>query len=432
MSVLYIESFSGLSGDMFLGAFAGLTDSYDELKKLPELLNLSDGEIKIAEVDKNGIVCKHVHVIDLNATPDHVQEAHDHDHEAQDHGHNHGTHGHHHDHGHSHSQHHDHSEHHHHHHRHLSDIIRIIENGSISEKAKKIAKEIFLIIGKSESTIHNIPLEKIHFHEVSGVDSIIDIVGCAVLIDRLNIEKTYATAVCTGFGFVNTDHGKLPVPAPATADILAGIPTYAGDEKGERVTPTGAAILKYLNPIFDIPVLTTIKTVYGPGTKNFIAPNVVRVSLCEGAKKKSGTYILETNIDDMSNELLGIDFQDGLFKNGASDFYFNPIQMKKGRQGILLSCSVAGTKIDQLSEYIFENTSTIGIRTYPVTGTKLEREIKEVETPYGKVKVKIVVTPSGKKKAKIEYDDLKRIGEQTSQPIYYLQKEIINLIHLEL
>lgn len=408
MSVLYIESFSGLSGDMFLGAFAGLTDSYDELIKLPELLNLPDGEIKITEVDKNGIVCKHVNVIDLNA--------------KHDHHHNHG------DHTHTHS----HEDHHHHHHRHLSDIIKIIEKGAISENAKKIAKDIFLIIGKSESTIHNIPLEKIHFHEVSGVDSIIDIVGCAVLIDKLNIEKTYATAVCTGFGFVNTEHGKLPVPAPATADILAGIPTYAGDEKGERVTPTGAAILKYLKPIFEVPVLTTIKTVYGPGTKDFIAPNVVRLSLCEGTKKLTGTYILETNIDDMSNELLGIDFQNGLFVNGASDFYFNPIQMKKGRQGILLSCSVPGSKIDQLSEYIFENTSTIGIRTYPVMGTKLEREIKEFETPYGKVKVKIVTSPSGKKKAKIEYDDLKKISEQTNQPIYYLQKEIINLIQIEL
>ena len=404
MSVLYIEPFSGLSGDMFLGALAGLTDSYDELKKLPELLNLLDGEIKITEVDKNGIVCKHVNVIDLNSS---------------------------HSHGHSHGDSHSHSHEGHHHHRHLSDIIAIIEKGAISESAKKIAKEIFLIIGKSESAIHNIPLESIHFHEVSGVDSIIDVVGCAVLIDKLNIEKTYATAVCTGFGFVNTEHGKLPVPAPATADILAGIPTYAGDEKGERITPTGAAVLKYLNPIFEVPVLTTIKTVYGPGTKDFVAPNVVRLSLCEGTKKLTGTYILETNIDDMSNELLGIDFQNGLFANGASDFYFNPIQMKKGRQGILLSCSVAGSKIDELSEYIFENTSTIGIRTYPVTGTKLERAIKEFETPYGKVKVKIVTAPSGNKKGKIEYDDLKRISEEINKPIYYLQKEIINLIHIE-
>jgi len=199
MKTLLIEAFSGLSGDMFLGALAGLTDSYDDLEKFPALFGLSDGQIKISKVNKNGIVCKHVHVVDLNEEKDH------------------------------------------HHHRHLNDILKIIDNVSITENAKQIAKDIFLIIGRSESEIHQIPLEKIHFHEVSGVDSIIDILGCAVLIDRLNITKTYATAVCTGFGFVNTQHGILPVPAPATADILLGIPNYTGEEKGEKVTPTGAA-----------------------------------------------------------------------------------------------------------------------------------------------------------------------------------------------
>ena len=391
MSVISIEAFSGLSGDMFLGAFAELTNGYNTLKKLPELLGLDDAKVEITEVDKNGIVCKHVSVIDLNAKHDH-----------------------------------------HHHHRHLSDINIIIENGTISDSAKKIAKEIFLIIGKSESKIHNIPLEKIHFHEVSGVDSIVDIVGCAVLIDQLKIKKTFATAVCTGFGFVNTQHGELPVPAPATADILTGIPTYSGEEKGEKTTPTGAAILKYLNPDFEIPVLTTIKTVYGPGSKNFITPNVLRISLCEEQKQLNEIYVLETNIDDMSNELLGNDFQEGLFKNGASDFYYNHIHMKKGRPGILVSCSVPGNKIEQLSNYIFENTSTIGIRHYPVKGHKLEREFRMFETPYGKVKVKIVSTPSGKKKAKIEYDDLKEISLKTNQSIYYLQKEILNLINIEI
>ncbi|MCF6222109.1 MAG: nickel pincer cofactor biosynthesis protein LarC [Flavobacteriaceae bacterium] len=396
MSVLYIESFSGLSGDMFLGALAGLTDSYCELKKLPELLNLKDGEIKITEVDKNGIVCKHVRVIDLNV----LDKKHLHEH------------------------------HHHHSHRHLSDINKIIENASISEEAKKIAKDIFLIIGKSESKIHNIPLEKIHFHEVSGVDSIIDIVGSAIMIEQLQIKKVYATPVCTGFGFVDTQHGKLPVPAPATADILTGIPHYAGDEKGERVTPTGAAILKYLNPDFNVPVLTTVKTVYGSGSKDFKAPNVLRISLCKTTEQLTGTYVLETNIDDMNNEFLGNDFQNGLFEHGASDFFTSAIQMKKGRQGILLSCSVPGKKIKQLSDYIFDHTSTIGLRYYPVKGNKLEREIKEFETLYGKVKVKIVTTPSGIKKTKIEYDDLKKLQNTTKLPLQLLQHEILKTINI--
>ncbi|MCK5442792.1 MAG: nickel pincer cofactor biosynthesis protein LarC [Maribacter sp.] len=422
MKTLYIEAFSGLSGDMFLGALAGLADAYDQLEKLPELLALSDGKIEITEVDKNGIVCKHVKVIDLNTQNSHSpSNEHEHHHE---HGHDH----HHDNHDHGHHHHHDND----HHHRHLSDINTIIENASIPDNAKKIAKAIFLIIGESESKIHNIPLKKIHFHEVSGVDSIIDIVGCALLLDKLKINKTYATPICTGFGFVNTQHGKLPVPAPATADILVGIPCYAGDEQGERVTPTGAAILKYLNPDFDIPVLTTAKTVYGPGSMDFIAPNVLRLSLCEQRNGLEDIYVLETNIDDMSNEFLGNDFQEGLFTHGANDFHYNSIHMKKGRQGVLLSCSVPANRIQQLSDYIFENTSTIGIRYYPVKGNKLEREIKSFDTPYGKVNVKIVKTPSGRRKTKIEYEDLKKISDKIDQPIYFLQKEIMNLINEQL
>ncbi|RLD79101.1 MAG: TIGR00299 family protein, partial [Bacteroidetes bacterium] len=221
MSTILIEAFSGLSGDMFLSAFSELANAHDEILELPELLNLPDGKIEIGKLNKNGIVCSHVKVINLNKHNHKNTEKH----------------------------------HHHNHHRHLSDINKIIDDAKITDNAKLIAKEIFLIIGKSESKIHNIDLAKIHFHEVSGVDSIIDIVGCAFLIDKLSIKKTFSTSVCTGFGFVNTQHGKLPVPAPATADILAGIPFYAGDEMGERITPTGAAILKYLNPEFDIPIL---------------------------------------------------------------------------------------------------------------------------------------------------------------------------------
>ncbi len=387
MKTLLIEAFSGLSGDMFLGALAGLTDSYDDLEKFPALFGLSDGQVKISKVNKNGIVCKHVHVVDLNEEKDH------------------------------------------HHHRHLSDILKIIDNVSITENAKQIAKDIFLIIGRSESEIHQIPLEKIHFHEVSGVDSIIDILGCAVLIDRLNITKTYATAVCTGFGFVNTQHGILPVPAPATADILLGIPNYTGEEKGEKVTPTGAAILKYLDPDFEVPVLIKKQIAYGPGMKDFKTPNVLRLSLCEESNQLKGTYVLETNIDDMSNEFLGNDFQNGLFEHGANDFFTSAIQMKKGRQGILLSCSVAAKNLEKLSDYIFENTSTIGIRYYSVKGNKLEREIKEFVTNYGKVKVKIVTTPSGRKKMKIEYEDLRKIHQETKVPLQVLQLEILKEIN---
>jgi uncharacterized protein (DUF111 family) len=307
MTELYIEPFSGLSGDMLLSGLCGLADYYDEIVDLPAKLNLPDGKVVIDTVNKNGIVCKHVRIVDLNESKqqDHVHEHvaghqhdhhHHHDHEHSDHQHEHDDH--HHDHGHDHhhhqthpDHHHEHADHHHynheHTHRHLKDILRIIDHAEISDKAKEIAKDIFTIIGKSESKIHHMDLDKIHFHEVSGVDSILDIVGCAVLIDRLEIAKTYSDPICTGFGMVKTQHGLLPVPAPATADILMSMPTYPGDEKGERVTPTGAAILKYLNPEFSVKEIRRDKIAYGPGKKDFVGPNVVRLSLLTSAKKKA-------------------------------------------------------------------------------------------------------------------------------------------------
>lgn len=274
MAILYVEPFSGLSGDMFLSALCALADDFETVLKLPGRLHLPDGKIEIREVSKNGIVCKQVHIFTIEAGHHH----HDDHHHAHDHFHHHEQH-----------NHHTHEHHHHHHHDHqhgrtYTDIIQLIEKGHISENAKTIAKEIFGIIGRSESRIHNVPLETIHFHEISGVDSILDIVGCAVMLDKLGIEKTYCDPVCTGFGMVHTQHGIMPVPAPATADILAGIPFYKGNEAGEKVTPTGAAVLKYLNPDFEVPQLITEKIGYGPGQKNFKNANVVRLSL---VKKKA-------------------------------------------------------------------------------------------------------------------------------------------------
>jgi len=389
MSTIYIEAFSGMSGDMFLSAFAALDNSYDILRDLPKKLGLRDAKIKISDVNKNGIVCKHVKVIDLNNTKKE-------------------------------------------HHRHLSDIQHIIDNAEILDTAKKIAKEIFLIIGKSESEIHNIPLEEIHFHEISGVDSIIDIVGCAILIDKLGIKKTYSMAVCTGFGFVNTQHGKLPVPAPATADILRDIPCYTGDEPGEKITPTGAAILKYLNPDFDVPVLIRKKTVYGPGEMSFVSPNVLRLSICELNNKQEKIFVMETNIDDMSGEFLGIDFQKDLMKNGAFDFYLTDVQMKKSRKGVLLTCLTNKKDIKQLSNFILENTTTIGVRYYPVNRIYLEREFKKFNsTKYGEVNIKVVTTPTGKKRMKIEYDDLVILNKKWKLPLQTLKQEIIKTINFE-
>lgn len=421
MNTLYLEPFSGLSGDMLLSALCGLADAYDEIEKLPGRLHLPDGKVEIHTVNKNGIVCQHVKIVDLNETE------HTHDHDGHSHDHSHEDHGHTHSHEHSHS--HDHSHDHGHAHRHLKDILAIIEKGHISAGAKEIARDIFTIIGKSEARIHDIPLETIHFHEVSAVDSILDIVGCAVMLDKLQIGTTYADPVCTGFGMVKTQHGMLPVPAPATADILTDIPTYKGDEKGEKVTPTGAAILKYLKPDFAPPILTTIQTAYGPGQKDFINPNVVRASLVEVATQQTThMQVIETHIDDASAEYLGSDFQETLLAVGATDFFYTPVQMKKGRPGLNLTVIVSDSQFDAVSDYLLENTSTIGIRHYAVARKELPRRLYELDTPYGKVQVKEVTKPSGRKSHKIEYESLRSISQETGKSVQALQGELYGLL----
>lgn len=405
MSILYIEPFSGLAGDMLLSAFCALTDSYDDIIDLPNKLHLHDGKVEIHTVDKNGIVCQHVKVIDLN------EGEHNHHHS-----HSHGTH-------------------HHHHgpHRHLSDINSLIDKGHISDRAKTIAKDIFQIIGRSESKIHNIPLEKIHFHEVSAVDSILDIVGCAVLLDKLNVTKTYSDPVCVGSGTVKTQHGVLPVPAPATADILTGVPTFKGNEPGEKTTPTGAAILRYLNPAFSAPSHTTTQTAYGPGTKDFEVANVVRVSILDESQtkqeagKESEIYVVETQIDDASGEVLGSGFQEKMLALGAIDFYFTAIQMKKGRPGLKISILCSKEELEATSGFLLENTPTIGVRYFPVERKILERKEHTIPTEYGPVAVKEVVRPSGYKQRKIEYESLQRISVEHGIPLPQL-KDILQSI----
>ncbi len=411
MNTIYIEAFSGLSGNMFLSAFCELLDDYDILRNLPKQLHLPDAKIEITKVNKNGINCNYIEVIDLNnnKTPHNNSDPH-HSHHHND------EKDHHHDHTHSHNN-----------HRHLKDIQKIIDHAYISDNAKKIAHEIFLIIGKAESKIHDMPLETIHFHEISGVDSIIDIVGNAVLIDKLNISKTICTPVCTGFGMIKTQHGMLPIPAPATSEILKGMPIYVGEEKGEKVTPTGAAILKYLNPDFcDDNNYILEKIAYGPGKMDFHHPNVVRISLLENkAVVKIETYLqMETSIDDMSPEYLGEDFQQGLLNSGAIDFSISQEIMKKGRFGFILKIILKSELIKKVSNYLFDNTSTIGVRFFKIERLELPRKIVEKETPFGAVSIKASKTPSGITKIKPEFEDIKNLSKKSNTTPYQIKNKL--------
>ncbi len=386
MSILKIEAFSGLSGDMFLGALAELTDGWDYIRQLPEKLGLKNVEVRITDVVKAGIACRHIKIVDHNTYHSFLKN---------DPHHGHG------------------------HHRHLSDIEKIIGKGDISGNAKDIAKTIFRLLGEAEAKVHGVDIQKIHFHEVGAIDSILDIVGTACLLDMLKITGTYAAPVCTGFGFVMTEHGRLPVPCPATKELLLRIPTYPGKAEGEMTTPTGAAILKYLQPEFQIPVLTEEKTGHGPGEKNFEHPNVLRITKCveSGKEHEEQIIMIETNIDDMSPELLGADFQNGLLEAGARDFFIQQITMKKGRQGVLLSVLSDQPNLDDVSGYIFNNSTTIGIRHYPVSRTILKREQITFKSSLGEVQVKKVILPDGRSRVTPEYESCREIAGKSGRSI---------------
>lgn len=361
-NVLKIEAFSGASGDMFLGALAGLADAYDELFALPTLLKFEkEAEIKINDVKKSGIACKQVKVVELV---------------------------------------------HSHHHRHLNDIITIIQASGLTNSAKNIALDIFNIIGKAEAEVHGVPLERIHFHEVGAVDSIIDICGAAHFIDKLKIQETYLTTLVSGRGFVKTEHGLLPVPCPATKLIIEEIPYVLGDEEGERLTPTGAAIIKYLNPKVEQIPMTDIATAYGVGEKEFKTPNLLRLSICEIPVAENELYVIETNIDDGNGEFLGIEFQNKLLELGVIDFYLSQVIMKKGRSGLLLHVICYKNNFEPVTDFILKFTSTIGLRYYKVNRIELERKIEQIDTENGRFGIKVTTLPDGSVKVKPESSDI--------------------------
>ena len=358
-AVLKIEPFSGLSGDMFLGALVELTDGAGKLQALPEQLGLSEAELDIRRVSKCSIDCLKVTVVDHSPVDQRP-------------------------------------------HRHLKDIYGLIDASSLQDQVKEAAKNIFQLLGKAEAAVHGVELEQVHFHEVGAVDSIIDIVGVALLLANLDFEQIYSDPVCTGYGFVHTDHGRLPVPAPATRNLLHGLPSYKGETEAELVTPTGAAILQYLRPDFSDPILSLHKSAYGAGSKDFEHPNCVRISVGQVEESAadsahSSTYtLIQTNLDDMPAEQLGTDFQQLLLQRGALDVYLTPTLMKKSRSGLKLEVLCRHADAEHLAEQVLEHTTTLGVRFVSCTRKELVREETSVSTPFGKIRVKTAILPSGK------------------------------------
>lgn len=450
MKALYLEPFAGISGNMLLGALLDAGVPFAYLQGEFSKLHLGDYELVFKRVNKSGIQAQYFNVLLQDEKEQETYHSHAsehteetvHDHawmhahgiaHSHDHGHvhaDHCEHGHHHEHEHElHHEHvHDHHTHHHHHeHRNLHDIEEILDHSELTEKVIAKAKEVFLAIAKAEAKVHGSTVEEIHFHEVGAIDTIIDVVGNILALEYLGVEKIFTAPVNTGFGFVECAHGQMPVPAPATAELLQGMPHYRGTVDKEMTTPTGAALLKVLAvPVQEIPAgFTTAKIGYGAGTRDVSIPNVLRISIgtyedgCLPGEKDAGLetlLMLECNIDDMNPEILPYVLE-RLLEAGARDAWLQPVIMKKGRPAHMLKALCQEQLQQKLQEIIFMETTTLGIRSYPVTRIALERRWREADTPWGSVRVKEGLLHGQVINSVPEFEDCKRVARESGQPL---------------
>ncbi|MEL7649180.1 MAG: nickel pincer cofactor biosynthesis protein LarC [Sedimentibacter sp.] len=470
--ILYLECYSGISGDMTVASLLDLGGDREVMLEGLKSLNVSGYSIEIGRTKKCGIdACDfnvvleqehHCHEHDHGDHHDHETEhshvhTHEHSHECHhdhehdhDHGHNHEhetAHGHCHSHEHEHRHneeadeshdHHNEQHNHSHEHRNINDIIKIIDGSKISEKAKAISKRIFEVVAEAEAKAHGIHAAEVHFHEVGAVDSIVDIVAAAILIDNLNIDEVAVSELYEGKGHVKCQHGIIPVPVPAVVNIAAAhsLTLKITEARGEMITPTGAAIAAALKTIDCIPSSCIIRnTGTGAGKKDFAKANVLRAYIVEeqtsseqssrdnnACHKNKHMWVLETNIDDSTGENLSFTMEK-LLENGASDVFFTPIYMKKSRPAHRLTVICKEDDIKKMESVIFNNTTTIGIRRYRTERTVLHREIIEITTKYGPVRVK-VSSFEDKKFYKPEYEDIKNICSITGKSFKEVSDEI--------
>ena len=426
MKTLYLECGMGAAGDMLTAALLELIPDRQGFIDQMNALGLPGVHVEAEPAVKCGISGTHMKVTvageeeESEDVPDHTHE-HEHHHE---HEHEHG-HEHHHDHDHEHEHHHDHDhdhEHGHHHHTSVSDIESLIDGLNVSDRVKKDAKAVYALIADAESKVHGRPVNEIHFHEVGTMDAVADVIGVCLLMEKIGAEKITASPVHVGSGYVRCAHGVLPVPAPATALILKGIPTYGGQIKGELCTPTGAALLKHFAGSFgDRPVMATEAIGYGMGKKDFERANCVRAFLGESECEREQAVKLECNLDDMTGEAIGFAMQ-MLFKEGARDVYTQAIGMKKSRPGILLSVICLPEDADRLAAVMMKHTTTLGIRRVNLSRYLLRRNIEIMETAYGPVRVK-TASGMGVLRRKAEYDDLAALAEANGAALEEIRRK---------
>lgn len=404
MRTLYLDCFAGASGDMLIGALLDCGLDFEFLRRELAKLGVEGYELSVKRVDRSGISATKFDV-HLHEEPHAHAHAHKHNHAHHDHHDHHDhahTHGQHHNHEHVHAEPHGHSHQHtghEHHHRSLSEIKRLIEASALDAAIKQRAQAIFQRIGEAEAKIHNIPVEQVHFHEVGAVDSIMDIVGACIGLQALGLERIISSPLHVGSGTFTCAHGTYPVPGPAAAELLRGVPTYAKDILGELVTPTGAGIIATLASEFGpMPLMRAERIGYGAGTREYPKfPNVLRAVIGELATDATPTTVtvIEANIDDLNAQVFGHLMETALAA-GALDIFYTPVQMKKNRPGVLLTLLCAPEDRERMAALIFRETTTLGVRYRDERREVLSREHHEVKTPYGSIKIKIARAQDGR------------------------------------
>jgi uncharacterized protein (TIGR00299 family) protein len=385
MRIAYGDLIGGVSGDMFVAALLGLglplKKLRSELEKIPSL----KFDIKAAKKPVHSIRATQFHVI----CPKN---------EAQ---------------------------------RSWKQIRELIQHSKLDAKIKGIGMDVFSCLAQAEARIHGVAVESVHFHEVGATDSIVDILSAAIGIYDLGIDAFHFSRIPLGEGLTRSQHGPLPVPGPAALELLKGLPVFGVDVKSETVTPTGAALVRVLGKSFGFqPDMIIEKIGYGAGQKEFSTrPNLFRLILGESSAgwQREDMLVIETNIDDMNPQFYD-HIMERLFADGARDVYLTAIQMKKNRPGTLLRVIAEPRDRERLGRIIFQETSTIGIRCYPVGRIILGRESKTIKTRYGEVTVKIVEQPDGSKRAAPEYDDIKRIAVARKLPIKLVHDEVMRAV----
>jgi uncharacterized protein (TIGR00299 family) protein len=393
MRIAYLDCFSGVSGDMLLGALVDAGVSFERLEQDLRRLSLTGWRMRADTVRKRGIRATKVAV------------------ESEEH----------------------------HAHRGLQEILGMISSAGFSSSVTERASRIFTRLGEAEAAIHDVPVERIHFHEVGAVDAIVDILGASIGFEMLGIEELTCSPLNVGGGQVKAEHGILPVPAPATAALLRGVPTYSSGLELELVTPTGAAIVTTLAHAFGAqPPMRTEAIGYGAGTADpKEQANVLRILVGESVQQSecevsegwdAPICVLETNIDDMNPQIYGY-FAERALKAGALDMFATPVQMKKNRPGLLLTLLCERDARDRLCELLLRETTTIGVRLHEVRRKTLERETLTIDTPHGRIRIKVSHANGNMLNAAPEYEDCRRIAQEKDLPLKDVLAEALSCFH---